>query len=387
MHHFLKFSPNIISLPQLWCILIFSLCLVLYPLSLGAWIEKESNDAYYFINTGGTFIGAIFCLLTKVDESANSLFVLWQKGASGVAAIYYGIATILKCVVKWEGSDYLLYIAPFFFVVPLGAQSKPEKNCHIGEDTMANHNIFRRAFREFRRGNILSPYPIGRALDFFDSVVGLATIFIFLDVGWAVFDDSNVKGLLAALLCYTHVMGYWLNVHHNLKFSPKTLSVLQVWCLVFFALGMVFYPLAISAWIEEGSVEIYYIVNLALCGFMVIFSFLTKIEPGKSRILYRWWHKSAPVIALVWYTIAYVLHKAGNGQLWMLIVAPFLQLIPLGGEKEGPPVCKEHLHNKNGSYDNDAGIESFRDNGEDVHELFDCQEITSSDHPHYNLDV
>ena len=41
-------------------------------------------------------------------------------------------------------------------------------------------------------------------------------------------------------LSLASVMVYWINLHHNLKFSPPDMSILQVWCMVFFGLGMVF---------------------------------------------------------------------------------------------------------------------------------------------------
>ena len=95
-----------------------------------------------------------------------------------------------------------------------------------------------RALHGIRSGNILSPYPIGSALDYFDSVVGLATVFVFLELRWEVLDtEQTSKNLMLCLLTYTHVMAYWLNIPHNLKFSPPTMNVLQVWFVVLFSLG------------------------------------------------------------------------------------------------------------------------------------------------------
>jgi len=78
-------------------------------------------------------------------------------------------------------------------------------------------------------------------------------------------------------------------------------------------------------------VEIYYIINLSICGFAVPFSFLTQIERGRTNNLYRLWHKLGPILAFLWYMIAFSLFTAGHEQLWMIIVGPFVYCIPLGG--------------------------------------------------------
>ena len=77
--------------------------------------------------------------------------------------------------------------------------------------------------------------------------------------------------------------------------------------------------------------EIYYIINLSICGFAVPFSFLTQIERGRTNNLYRLWHKLGPILAFLWYIIAFSLFTAGHEQLWMIIVGPFVYCIPLGG--------------------------------------------------------
>lgn len=92
-----------------------------------------------------------------------------------------------------------------------------------------------------------------------------------------------------------------------------------------------FIPLCITAWIEDGAVDIYYIINLAMCGFLVLFSFLTQIERGRSNALFRLWHKLGPIAATTWYGIAFTLLSIGKEQRWMIIVAPFCFMMPLGG--------------------------------------------------------
>ena len=51
-----------------------------------------------------------------MDDNANDLFKLYHKAAPSIAFVFYGVATILN----WqgvEGSQYMLYVAPFCFVM------------------------------------------------------------------------------------------------------------------------------------------------------------------------------------------------------------------------------------------------------------------------------
>ena len=115
-HHFLKYSPDNMSIVQVWCMALFCLGLVVYPLSLAMWIENGNNDSYYYINTGCCFIMMIFNIATPVDDNANDLFKLYHKAAPSTAFLFYSVATILN----WqgvEGSKYMLYVAPFCFVM------------------------------------------------------------------------------------------------------------------------------------------------------------------------------------------------------------------------------------------------------------------------------
>ena len=101
---------------QVWCMALFCLGLIVYPLSLAIWIDSGNNDSYYYINTGCCFIFTIFNIATPVDDNANDLFKLYHKAAPSIAFIFYGVATILN----WqgiEGSQYMLYVAPFCFVM------------------------------------------------------------------------------------------------------------------------------------------------------------------------------------------------------------------------------------------------------------------------------
>lgn len=105
---------------------------------------------------------------------------------------------------------------------------------------------------------------------------------------------------------------------------------------------------------EQGTNEIYYAVNLALTAFMAVFSFLTEIESGRTRLLYRFWHRISPIFSLVWYSIAFALLKAGKEQLWMIVLLPFISLCPLGGAKDEAASSTNH-------YRPDK-VDSFKDN-------------------------
>ena len=115
-HHFLKYSPDTMGILQVWCMALFCLGSVVYPLSLAMWIENGNNDSYYYINTGCCFIMMIFNIVTPIDDNANDLFKLYHKAAPSTAFVFYSVATILN----WqgvEGSQYMLYVAPFCFVM------------------------------------------------------------------------------------------------------------------------------------------------------------------------------------------------------------------------------------------------------------------------------
>jgi uncharacterized membrane protein len=337
-HHILKFAKgNTFSLPQIWCLMLFSLGLVVYPLSLAAWIEKDQKDRYYIVNLAMCFFMTIFAWLTPLDLGrANCMYRLYSYAGPAFATVFYGVATMLNTM-NVRGSEILLYVAPFCFMIPLGAEYS--QGYEYAEATKLS-DILQGALQDLQKGNVFSWYPVDRVLDYFDGVVGLATVFMFVSNSWEnTIGDVNTSsdiltgGLTAALLCYFHVMAYWLNIHHMLKFSPSKISVLQVWFVVVLSLGMIAYPLCITAWVEQGSVEIYYVINLILVGFVSVFSFLTQIELGESNALYRLYHKLGPLVALVWYVLAYSLYKAESEQRWMIIAAPFLFMAPFGGEQ------------------------------------------------------
>jgi len=201
IHHFFKFSADVMTIWQVWLLLFVSLGLVFYLVSLTAWIENGDATLYYIVNTTVCFILSIFNYLTPIDESANYLYRLYHRLGPIVATVWYGIATILKlCGI--EKSIYMVYIAPFTFMLPMGAQTKNDNVEEVAEKV----NLFRGALQDFSSGNIFSPYLNDRILDYFDAVVGLATVFLFIETRILV--DGGGSGILAAaLLCFFSYYG------------------------------------------------------------------------------------------------------------------------------------------------------------------------------------
>merc|ERR1712083_283678 len=85
---------------------------------------------------------------------------------------------------------------------------------------------------------------------------------------------------------------------------------------------------------EDGSIDLYYEINLIIVSVGTLFYFSIEIEKGRASSLYLLWHKLAPLIAVVWYSIALLLLKIGKEQRWMIIMAPFCFMFPLGTENK-----------------------------------------------------
>ena len=109
--------------------------------------------------------------------------------------------------------------------------------------------LFNGAKKDIKERNIFSPYPSDRILMYFDGVVSLVSVFLFEEgpLGWQEILDirNNPTPVLLSLLCFFHILVYWVEGHHFLKFSPDVMSLPQVWCIMLFSLGMVMYPLSL----------------------------------------------------------------------------------------------------------------------------------------------
>ena len=111
------------------------------------------------------------------------------------------------------------------------------------------HLLFNGAKKDIKERNIFSPYPSDPILMYFDGVVSLVSVFLFEEgpLGWQEILDirNNPTPVLLSLLCFFHILVYWVVGHHTLNFSPDVMSLPQVWCIMLFSLGMVMYPLSL----------------------------------------------------------------------------------------------------------------------------------------------
>lgn len=209
VHHFLKYTTEL-SLVQVWLLLFASLGLVLYLLSLAAWIEVSDASFYYVFNAVICLLLSAFNLLTAIGDDASDLFWLWHRFAPSVATVWYVVASALHFA-GVGGSRYMLFIAPFLYTVPLGGKRKGG----IRKKRGGMKDILRGAWRDdLSAGNVLSPFKMSRVLAYFDSIVGLATVFLLIEI--LGYEDSiqaeELTPMLQALLCFFHVMVYWVNI-------------------------------------------------------------------------------------------------------------------------------------------------------------------------------
>ncbi|CAB9501512.1 expressed unknown protein [Seminavis robusta] len=114
-------------------------------------------------------------------------------------------------------------------------------------------SLFPLAWQDLRQGNVFSPYDGGHVLDYGHEIIALSTVFLAIKLGFqGVVDFSTDREpLLVAGLCFFHIMVYWINVLHFLKYTDmKNFSILQFWLLALFCLGITYYPVSLDAWLE-----------------------------------------------------------------------------------------------------------------------------------------
>lgn len=97
------------------------------------------------------------------------------------------------------------------------------------------HLLLQGAAKDVKERRVFSPYDSDRVLTYFDGVIGLVSVFLYEELGWERTIDfkENPKPVLLSVLCFFHIMVYWLNTHHFLKFTARdTFSLPQIWCLI-----------------------------------------------------------------------------------------------------------------------------------------------------------
>jgi len=175
-----------------------------------------------------------------------------------------------------------------------------------------------------------SPVTAESVILIFDRAAGLATVFLIIKLGWqhasSVFDQP--LPIFMAILCFFHVMVYWINFHHFLKFSGELFTIAQSWVVIFMSLGLIFYPISLTGWIEEDNHLFYGVVNCYLTLLLVVLNRITPSHGGNR--LYRVYRSWAPRVAFLWYLTVVVLSAAGVNALWMIWTAPFFFVMPLG---------------------------------------------------------
>jgi hypothetical protein len=192
-----------------------------------------------------------------------------------------------------------------------------------------------RAWNDIKRGEVSSTYPRDFILAYLDAAVGLATAFLFVELGWKrIYNVDDWRPLLIATLCFFHAVVYWINIHHFIKFSPEDFTVIQVWLAAALSLGLIVYPMALNAWVDGEQNLLYYLVNMWMCSALTMFNMLLDIDTTRVNDLYILYHKVAAPIALFWYSLAFLLSHWGMDVEWMIYIAPFLYMFPLGAERK-----------------------------------------------------
>ena len=179
---------------------------MLYLLSLDAWIAVSDASFYYVFNAAICLLMSAFNLLMTIDDDVADLFWLWHRFAPSVATVWYVVASGLHFA-GVGGSRYMLFVAPFVFTVPLGGKRRGGVRKKRG----GMKDILRGAWRDVSERNIISPFGMSRVLAYFDAIVGLATVFLLIEI--LGYEDSiqaeELTPMLQALLCFFHVMVYW----------------------------------------------------------------------------------------------------------------------------------------------------------------------------------
>lgn len=181
-------------------------------------------------------------------------------------------------------------------------------------------------------------YPGELVLEHLTSATGLATVFLVVELGWerVAAVSADPLPVAAALLCFVHIVVYWLNfIHLSLFADTDRFGLGQTWTISAFGLGLVMYPIVLSAWIDGDDLAPYLAANVALCLLLAIWVVITPNTGGdRSYLRYRRW---APPIAVLAYLALFVAEIAGAPVVWAVWFAPVLFVAPHGASLDDAP--------------------------------------------------
>lgn len=189
--------------------------------------------------------------------------------------------------------------------------------------------------KERKQSLFFSRFNGDSVMEHFNNAISFSMVFMIIKLGWEpIYDISNdLRPILIALLCFFHVAVYWLNFHHFLKFvDDESFSAAQTWTVALLALGIVLYPLSLSAWLERGDMTLYLYVNLFICAALNVWNLFTRYSAGNS-IFKAYVYLGTPA-ALVWYLVVLLSTSKNIDLEWMIWLAPFLFCVPLGAARD-----------------------------------------------------
>jgi len=228
--------------------------------------------------------------------------------------------------------------------------------------------LLREAWGDLKKGGaILSTFPRALIMGYVDRIAVLTSVYLVAKLTWETLDNIQDYQLRvsAAVFALFQVQVFWINVHHFLKFSSASINIFQVWLLLIFSSGFIFYIITLEGWIDGDDSSHHFIMNTIMSAVMTALCFSLKIEGANA--LYRVYHKVAPCAILVWYLVATILCSikslGEDAAGWMTWCAPFFFIIPLGGPKTigGKKESDDELGSTQMLHSHDGTIQIERD--------------------------